>query len=508
MLADIKTIENAKSMIGGIRLYITDESLDKIYATLKEIEERSVMAIFSKGYETYPLPKVESQTEEVAQAIKDYEKVDQVLLDLVNTAAKARGGVKEVGKEAAKIGKKIKIPVDSSQVNVASDKLQKLNAEIAKVPEYRASLKVDDAAISKAKDAFGKLGEIITETLTDPETGKSYRKFSIKGDTQDAIAQTEALGDVITRTIGPDGVITYTARPAAEIDAAVIESSKRIAGYIQSAKEKAVEFGTSFRDALREIGVQSKRVTDDSKAEYMDLIRRIKESPVEVGVGGENKFKAFLSTVDTGLTKASEWFMSFWSTTESDYAETVQTIKDNPITIDAVKAATFDPVIKAIKDSITSLIEWAKKNPVIIYSEGVGGSSPSEGSDAPTMRKGGFLGGYGGGDRIPAWLESGEGIIRKEAVRHYGGRDFIDTVNKLKLRLSEIPAAISRNIGSITNSDSIPFKAQYGGVVQSFPDLGTVKIQVGQKAFPVLAKQNVVEELRTALLREQLLRNN
>lgn len=45
---------------------------------------------------------------------------------------------------------------------------------------------------------------------------------------------------------------------------------------------------------------------------------------------------------------------------------------------------------------------------------------------------GGRLAGYGGGDRIPALLEAGEFIIRKEAVRRFGAHVF-DALNSLQL---------------------------------------------------------------------------
>ena len=50
--------------------------------------------------------------------------------------------------------------------------------------------------------------------------------------------------------------------------------------------------------------------------------------------------------------------------------------------------------------------------------------------------RGGKLAGYGGGDRIPALLESGEFVIRKEAVRKFGAGMF-NALNNL--RLPELP---------------------------------------------------------------------
>lgn len=58
------------------------------------------------------------------------------------------------------------------------------------------------------------------------------------------------------------------------------------------------------------------------------------------------------------------------------------------------------------------------------------------GGDPARFARGGKLAGYGGGDRIPALLESGEFVIRKEAVRKFGTHVFTALNN---LRLPELP---------------------------------------------------------------------
>ena len=58
------------------------------------------------------------------------------------------------------------------------------------------------------------------------------------------------------------------------------------------------------------------------------------------------------------------------------------------------------------------------------------------GGDPARYARGGKLPGYGGGDRIPALLESGEFVIRKEAVRKFGAHVFTALNN---LRLPELP---------------------------------------------------------------------
>lgn len=58
------------------------------------------------------------------------------------------------------------------------------------------------------------------------------------------------------------------------------------------------------------------------------------------------------------------------------------------------------------------------------------------GGDPARFARGGKLPGYGGGDRIPALLESGEFVIRKEAVKKFGAHVFTALNN---LRLPELP---------------------------------------------------------------------
>ena len=48
------------------------------------------------------------------------------------------------------------------------------------------------------------------------------------------------------------------------------------------------------------------------------------------------------------------------------------------------------------------------------------------------LRKGAKLAGYGGGDRIPAVLEAGEGVLRKEAVR-WMGADRFHALNRMQM---------------------------------------------------------------------------
>ena len=111
-----------------------------------------------------------------------------------------------------------------------------------------------------------------------------------------------------------------------------------------------------------------------------------------------------------------------------------------------------------------------------------------KGASVPGHKLGTVLSGYGGGDRRPAMLEDGEGIIRKEAVRMVG-IDFINSLNNLRLPKFSLGGIM----GGVTNS----------GLVQSsmntLQDFGKVTLSTGQMEIPALVHNDVMSELTIKL---------
>jgi hypothetical protein len=84
--------------------------------------------------------------------------------------------------------------------------------------------------------------------------------------------------------------------------------------------------------------------------------------------------------------------------------------------------------------------------------------------------RGGWLSGWGGGDRIRALLEPGEFVIRKEAVRRYGAGLF-DLLNRMRLDLPQILTA---------GLPAVPQRAYAGG-----GEVLEVRFAAGGKVYPV-----------------------
>lgn len=204
-----------------------------------------------------------------------------------------------------------------------------------------------------------------------------------------------------------------------------------------------------------------------------------------LGKNIESVFKGTLTTI-TEIGK-------YW---ERITAQMQEYSSSNPIDVQADLSTIlpdFSKILKAMQD-----LAAAADIKVTITKEII-----TKTSDSVKKAFGGILAGYGGGDRIPAMLEAGEGVIRKEAVRHYG-QSFINLVNSMQYRISELPGQLSRQVARVT----MPIQMQTGGIVPSFPDMGIVKLQVGPQLFPVIAQPDVIKELTEALEKEKLLRNN
>ncbi|MEA3272483.1 MAG: hypothetical protein U9P90_02340, partial [Patescibacteria group bacterium] len=124
---------------------------------------------------------------------------------------------------------------------------------------------------------------------------------------------------------------------------------------------------------------------------------------------------------------------------------------------------------------------------------------------------GGKLGGYGGGDRVPAMLEAGEYVIRKEAVKKYG-QGLFGGLNQMKVNTANIANAVHARLGGMMAVPRFQTPAyQAGGSVNvNFPDIGdygVVRIESGGQQFPVIMKTDIIGEFKSAIKKERLTRS-
>lgn len=120
-----------------------------------------------------------------------------------------------------------------------------------------------------------------------------------------------------------------------------------------------------------------------------------------------------------------------------------------------------------------------------------------------------ILSGYGGGDKIRALLEAGEGVVRKEAIRKYGAA-FFHAYNNMKLDLSGL---IKAKLGGLVSNVSIPaitgptLALQNGGIVPGVSgETMTIRFQAGSAEMPltVMGDRKVTRSMVKEFERELL----
>jgi hypothetical protein len=141
---------------------------------------------------------------------------------------------------------------------------------------------------------------------------------------------------------------------------------------------------------------------------------------------------------------------------EEKMMEIREGVERNPIVVEfKVDSTQVDQVLKRLKDIEKENIKLnvdAKLNAVhhALY------------PDQEGHALGGRLGGYGGGDSVLSWLEPGEWIIRKEAVRHYGD-EFFAALNNLNLPAGHPDFARYAEGGPVGPSDTVNLNLMLGG---------------------------------------------
>lgn len=131
---------------------------------------------------------------------------------------------------------------------------------------------------------------------------------------------------------------------------------------------------------------------------------------------------------------------------------------------------------------------------------GGGGEGESAGGPitTPEFKKGGWirrwarggkLGGYGGGDRVKALLEPGEFVIRKEAVKKYGGQVF-DSLNKMTA--PNVMAGVGKRLGGAITRGFERF--QVGGRVP-----GHAAMRANQQTFNIVVRPKYMTGDRQAM---------
>lgn len=289
-------------------------------------------------------------------------------------------------------------------------------------------------------------------------------------------------------------------------------------------RKQADEKLYAAKEALRQGDYDlAEKLAKDAESLYAGLAEEIKastgdgdgyvvkslESATAVAKEGVQAVGDFIAEVYGQQKQSAEDAKSAWEST----AETIQNKLDEIATERTANVGIELQGLASAQSKINDLVRDETKYITVVtkqVSANQNGGPILAASTGAFVRRYGKLGGYGGGDKIKSLLEAGEFVIRKEAVSKYGAGLF----HALNSMTADFPAMIKARVGGLISDLSMPAapirRFAGGGPVSQgdFDSFGRVDIGVGRQSFPVLARQNVANELKSALSREKLLRSN
>ncbi|RII29125.1 MAG: hypothetical protein CXR31_04480 [Geobacter sp.] len=184
-----------------------------------------------------------------------------------------------------------------------------------------------------------------------------------------------------------------------------------------------------------------------------------------------------------------------------DALEKVKEIAATKFDPKAIEIKLDEAALASTKAAMNDLTKTEKKT-IILETVG-GGSSPSY----TGMATGGKLpGGDSAFDSIPVMARPGEWFIRNEAA-HFWGDELMSVFNNPFGGAGK--DVMARLGGFVRSTPQLPVAKMAfagGGPVTAPVDMGSITINIGGGSYPVTGKIDVLNELKTALRREALVR--
>ncbi len=442
---DMSYLDAAKNLVKGLHGEITDSAGNVIKSVTDTTKEQiSLMA------------EIYQKQKEMGKAQED--EVNKQLQDSRQLIDQLKSNIDEVEKSIAEMSKtEMKLKNDEAKKSLDEVSAQVTNLD--NLIKQAHSLEID---ITKYVNSIGEAKKAMEDLNTFYEISKSNQMDISILEKDSGKKATEALDEV-----------------KAKAEALQKTVSERKAELSIQVSMKLAESGTkSFSEGSAEI------------MELLDKIQKQSETSVNLNMN--------VNGTDNGIAKE-------FTTLLDDILQKVSELVDKSI-IYTIIVTGLDALISAI-DYQNQLHDTSVTHTITtVYRTESSSGSSSEGIEAHTggfiggmarrFAKGGFngaLSGYGGGDMIPAWLEPGEFVLRKEAVKKYG----LNLLSKLNGMV--VPDFI-KNITS---------KFQSGGSVgqnllSSQPTLHVIEFKVGGSSTKLYGESNQIEGLIRNLRRSKL----
>jgi len=173
----------------------------------------------------------------------------------------------------------------------------------------------------------------------------------------------------------------------------------------------------------------------------------------------------------------------------------------SPLTIDPINWPTIEAMLAELAKPVTKYVTIVEKR---VGAGGGGGSesAPEEpAGDGEAMATGGWLPGYGGGDRIRILAEAGEFINRKESVSYYS-KELFDLLNSCAIPRELIYEALK---GAKPKGYAAGGMVEHRGAAETF----TLALQFGGGDYPLrvlMQSRDVFKRFMDRYEKENLLR--
>ena len=265
----------------------------------------------------------------------------------------------------------------------------------------------------------------------------------------------------------------------------------------------------------------AEKLAKDAESLYANLATEVKKE-----VGDESVVvKAIGQTVKiatAGITEVGKFTEKLYSEQknaaremEDQYRESAELIKIELDDIAGDREAKIEITLDGLEAAKNKVENWINDPATkIVYIKTV--EQKATGGRVLGMARGGRFPGDSKQDSLWVRARPGEGFVRNEALSVWDsllGPGFFEGINAPWSKAGQrIKAAMSGNISgfSIPVPGAPRMADASGGRVpdMGLKDMGPVEINLGNKAYPVMGRIDVIEELKGALIKEKLLRNN
>ena len=468
-----KMRESIESAYSGMEM-TTDRAFEKIRNAFEKIVDESNKA--SNGTGT-----IASEISKLAETIDaNREGIIQLFSTMISLASKTVGAVANIGQSFA------------GWQAVKDGRLGFFEFALMDAEELHAWLQKNTAAQNEFKQAAGDALKTISGNQ-GMDWGAVWKKMnegiklseeqikSLRKQYQDFVKEAQRLaGELAGRQRSLSAELRDMGRSGMSETSAWKDQKKEAEEYVVAARRAAQEAQQAMASGDTITGKakfeEAVRLADDAKQAYKSLNTEVKEGDQvvlsktdalktamagvkqagELGINvlkqqqdavgkamDEMTKKAGAADLTEGMDEAEKKWLDGWQRMRGAGEEAVAAVSQEIVAqqkeIQVVEAAWANAAkstrglwVQLADDLQKKLDAATKARTVTVYTNVVEKRALGGLIGAARLAAGGKLAGFGGGDRIPALLEAGEYVIRKEAVARFGAGLF-DRLNSLRL---------------------------------------------------------------------------